>query len=180
MLTSATAFLTSLSPNVWVYAFLRFANGLVRSGIGICCLVLSTESVGRKWRGQVGQYGFFFFTVGFLSLPAIAYPTRAHWRNLYRIIAALPLFYSIFLLPFVSESPRWLLVKGRNEEALGVLRRFSRLNGKTLPSNIRLLNPSPPKKMGEGELEMPKSLSFLKTSAGRKCSSYIYVSTMVV
>ncbi|KAK4749032.1 hypothetical protein SAY87_026481 [Trapa incisa] len=143
VLTSATAFLTSLSPNVLAYTFFRFANGLMRSGIGICCLVLSTESVGRKWRCQVGQYGFFFFTAGFLALPAMAYRTRANWRNLYRMVAALPLFYSVLLLPFVSESPRWLQLKGRNEEALDVLRRFARLNGKVLPPNIRLSNPSP-------------------------------------
>ncbi|KAK4749021.1 hypothetical protein SAY87_026470 [Trapa incisa] len=142
VLTSATTILTSFSPNVWVYAFLRLANGLVRSGIGICCLVLSTESVGRKWRGQVGQYGFFFFTAGFLSLPAMAYPTRSNWRNLYRIVAALPLLYSVFLLPLVSESPRWLQVKGRSDEALAVLMHLARLNGKVLPQNLYLSNQS--------------------------------------
>jgi len=72
ILTSITAFATSLSPNIWTYAFFRFTNGFARSGIGICCLVLTTESVGRKWRGQVGQYGFFFFTIGFLTLPLVA------------------------------------------------------------------------------------------------------------
>ncbi|KAE8709646.1 Organic cation/carnitine transporter 1 [Hibiscus syriacus] len=50
--TSITSFVTSLSPNVWIYAFLRFANGFARSGAGICCLVLSSEAVGRKWRGR--------------------------------------------------------------------------------------------------------------------------------
>ncbi|KAJ6844095.1 organic cation/carnitine transporter 1 [Iris pallida] len=82
LLTSLTAFLTSLSPDVWVYALLRFSNGFARSGIGICCLVLSTESVGRKWRGQVGQYGFLFFTLGFLSLPPrrLPHPPRLAQR----------------------------------------------------------------------------------------------------
>ncbi|PIN19426.1 Synaptic vesicle transporter SVOP and related transporters (major facilitator superfamily) [Handroanthus impetiginosus] len=142
LLTSATIFLTSLSPNIWVYSLLRFTNGFSRAGIGICCLVLSTEAVGRKWRGQVGQYGFFFFAAGFLSIPLIAYPTRASWRNLYRIISFLPLVYSIFILiPFVSESPRWLLVRGRSEEALEVLKRYARINGKELPTNLSLLQP---------------------------------------
>ncbi|KAF8031521.1 hypothetical protein BT93_D0668 [Corymbia citriodora subsp. variegata] len=147
--TALTAFLTSLSPNVWAYAFLRFANGFARSGIGICCLVLSTEAVGRKWRGQVGQYGFFFFTAGFLSLPLIAYPTRSCWRDLYRIISILPLLYCFLLVPFVSESPRWLLIKGRDGEALDVLKKFARLNGKKLPRNLVLSNPSPPKTVGK-------------------------------
>ncbi|KAL4347261.1 hypothetical protein GQ457_17G026790 [Hibiscus cannabinus] len=34
ILTSITTFMTSLSPNVWIYALLRFANGFVCSGSG--------------------------------------------------------------------------------------------------------------------------------------------------
>ncbi|KAF8407488.1 hypothetical protein HHK36_006622 [Tetracentron sinense] len=142
LLTSVTTFATSLSPNVWIYALLRFSNGFARSGIGICCLVLSTEAVGRKWRGQVGQYGFFFFTAGFLSLPLIAYPTRTSWRNIYKIISLLPLIYSLLILPFVSESPRWLMIMGRTKEAFDVLNKLARLNGKILPKNLTISNPS--------------------------------------
>ncbi|XP_011000788.1 PREDICTED: organic cation/carnitine transporter 1-like [Populus euphratica] len=151
LLTSVTAFLTSLSPNIWVYSLLRFANGFSRSGIGICCIVLATEVVGRKWRGPVSQYGFFFFTAGFLSLPLIAYHTRTNWRNLYKILSLLPLAYSVLFFPFVSESPRWLLVRGRSKEALDVLKTFARLNGKTLPENLCLANPSAPGEGGENE-----------------------------
>ncbi|KAI4352031.1 hypothetical protein L6164_006321 [Bauhinia variegata] len=143
ILTSITFLLTSFSPNVWVYALLRFANGFARSGIGISCIVLSTEAVGKKWRGQVSQYGFFLFTVGFLSLPVIAYPTRTHWRNLYRFLSIPPLSYAVLLLPFVSESPRWFLVRGRSQEALAVLNRLARLNGKaSIPNNVTLAKPS--------------------------------------
>lgn len=141
ILTSITAFLTSLAPNIWVYAFLRFSNGFARSGIGICCLVLSTEVVGRSWRGQVGQYGFFFFTVGFLSLPLIAYPVRYSWRSMYKIMSIFPLIYSVLILPYVSESPRWLALKGRTDEAMQVLMKFAKLNGKTIPCNVFILNP---------------------------------------
>ncbi|KAJ4973482.1 hypothetical protein NE237_006656 [Protea cynaroides] len=142
LLTSITTYLTSFSPNVWIYALLRFLTGFARAGIGICCLVLSTEVVGRKWRGQVGQYGFFFFTAGFLSLPFIAYPNRTSWRSIYRTISLLPFLYSILILPFVSESPRWLVVKGRNKEAMQILRRLARLNGKKLPQNLTISNSS--------------------------------------
>ncbi|XP_058090446.1 organic cation/carnitine transporter 1 [Magnolia sinica] len=142
LLTSITAFLTSFSPNIWVYALLRFSNGFARSGIGICCLVLSTEVVGREWRGQVGQYGFFFFTAGFLSLPLMAYPTRTSWRKIYMVLAVLPLLYSVLILPFVSESPRWLAIRGRTKEAMEVLNKLARLNGRKLPKNLTILSPS--------------------------------------
>uniref|UniRef100_A0A6N2LL18 Major facilitator superfamily (MFS) profile domain-containing protein n=1 Tax=Salix viminalis TaxID=40686 RepID=A0A6N2LL18_SALVM len=74
-----------------------------RSGIGIVV-------VGRKWRGPVSQYGFFSSLQGFFP-SLIAYPTRKNWRNLYRIISLLPLSFSVLSFPFVSESPRWLLVR---------------------------------------------------------------------
>lgn len=168
ILTSITGFATSLSPNVWVYALLRFAMGFARSGIGICCLVLSTESVGRKWRGQVGQYGFFFFTAGFLSLPLLAYPTRTCWRNLYKILSFLPLAYSILFLPFVSESPRWLLVRGRTKEALQVLNRFATLNGKKkLPDNLCLANPCGSKEDETNTTNNQESLWSTKWAANR-------------
>ncbi|KAG8378641.1 hypothetical protein BUALT_Bualt07G0006500 [Buddleja alternifolia] len=154
LLTSFTIFLTSLSPNIWSYALLRFATGFSRAGIGICCLVLSTEAVGRKWRGQVGQYGFFFFATGFLSIPLIAYPTRTCWRNLYKIISLLPLVYSIFvLIPFVQESPRWLLVRGRSDEALDVLKRYAKINGRELPPNLSLLQPFSSEKVSKNKGE---------------------------
>lgn len=140
ILTSATFLLTSFSPNIWIYSLLRCANGFARSGIGIACLVLSTEVVGRKWRGQVGQYGFFLFTVGFISLPLIAYPTRNNWRTLHRMLAIFPAFYSFFLLPFVSESPRWLLGRGNTKECLRILKKFAKFNGKNLPDNLVLFD----------------------------------------
>ncbi|MFQ6638204.1 hypothetical protein Gotur_012528 [Gossypium turneri] len=142
ILTSTTTFLTSLAPNIWVYSLLRFANGFAHSGNGICCLVLSTEVVGRKWQGQVGQYGFFFFTAGFLSLPFIAYHTRTYWRYLYRIISLPPLVYAFLVVPLVSESPRWLIVRRKNKEALEVLQKFTRWNGNEMPDNIVLIIPS--------------------------------------
>ncbi|EHA8589403.1 putative Organic cation/carnitine transporter 1 [Cocos nucifera] len=40
-----------------------------------------------------------------------------------------------------AKSPRWLAVKGRTEEALDVLTKFAKLNGRKLPQNISISSP---------------------------------------
>ncbi|CAN0890081.1 Organic cation/carnitine transporter 3, partial [Linum grandiflorum] len=122
LLMCSSSLLTALAVDVWSYAALRFLSGVGRATIGTCSLVLSTELVGRRWRGRVGIFGFLAFTVGFMSLPGIAYLNRGgSWRNLY-VWTSMPVFvYSALVWLFVSESPRWLLIKGRKEEAVSVL-----------------------------------------------------------
>ncbi|XP_057979414.1 organic cation/carnitine transporter 3-like [Malania oleifera] len=122
-LMSFTGMLTALSPNVWVYSALKFVAGVGRSTIGSCVLVLSTETVGKRWRGHVGVLGFLCFTLGFLSLPAIAFINRgSSWRVLYVYTSFPTLFYCILIHFCVRESPRWLFVQGRREEAVSTLK----------------------------------------------------------
>ncbi|CAA2953521.1 organic cation carnitine transporter 3-like [Olea europaea subsp. europaea] len=123
MFMSLTGILTALSTNVWMYTALRFISGFGRATIGTCALVLSTEQVGKKWRGNVGIIGFICFTIGFLSLPGVAYLIRgSSWRLLYLWTCVPSAFYSVFLYFLVRESPRWLYVKGRKEEFAETLR----------------------------------------------------------
>ncbi|GLU05102.1 hypothetical protein SLE2022_222210 [Rubroshorea leprosula] len=126
MMMSLGALVTILSPNVWVYSALRFVNGFGRGTIGTSAIVLSTELVSKRWRGQVGVLGFFCFTFGFLSLPAIAYINEgSSWRTLYLWTSVPAIFYCILVRFFVHESPRWLFIRGRKEEAVSTLKSMS-------------------------------------------------------
>ncbi|KAG7597241.1 Major facilitator sugar transporter-like [Arabidopsis suecica] len=122
LIMSLSSMLTAFSTSIWVYAFLRFLNGCGRTTIGTCALVLSTELVGKKWRGKVGAMGFFCFTLGFLSLPMLGYINNGNsWRYLYVWTSIPTLIYCCLVWIFVRESPRWLIVKGRKEEAVSIL-----------------------------------------------------------
>ncbi|KAK7256998.1 hypothetical protein RIF29_30652 [Crotalaria pallida] len=122
LLMSLSSLLCSLSPNIWIYSAFKFLCGFGRATIGTSALVLVSELVGKRWRGQVSVIGFIFFTLGFLSLPIMAYTNRSSsWRNLYLWTSIPTFFYCIFVKLFVQESPRWLLVQGRKEEALATL-----------------------------------------------------------
>ncbi|KAL4326086.1 hypothetical protein GQ457_11G011900 [Hibiscus cannabinus] len=120
---SLSSIFTVFSPNIWIYSALRFMNGFGRATVGTCALVLSTELVGKRWRGQVGVIGFFCFTLGFLSLPVMAYVNRSSsWRTLYLWISVPTILYCILVHFLIPESPRWLFVKGRKEEAVTTLK----------------------------------------------------------
>ncbi|KAM6582809.1 hypothetical protein CsatB_009811 [Cannabis sativa] len=113
--------LTAFANNLWTYSALRLICGFSRSTISTSALVLSTELVGKQWRGQVGVIGYFCYTLGFLSLPAIAYVNiGSTWRNLYLYTSIPTIAYSIIVYFFVFESPRWLFIKGEIEEGFGV------------------------------------------------------------
>ncbi|EEF42158.1 sugar transporter, putative [Ricinus communis] len=137
LMMSFASLLTVFSPNIWIYSVLKFVNGFGRATIGTCALVLSTEVVGKRWRGQVGVIGFFCFTLGFLSLPAIAYINRdSSWRHLYLWTSIPTIFYCILVHLWVRESPRWLLIRGRKDEAMGILTSIAAIDGSCLTSNF--------------------------------------------
>ncbi|XP_068654633.1 organic cation/carnitine transporter 2-like [Aristolochia californica] len=132
-LMSLTGILTVFSPNIWVYSLLRFVSGFGRASIGTCTLVLSTELVGKRWRGEVGVIGFFSFTLGFLSLPLLAFLcSESSWRALYLWTSSPALCYCLLVYFLVYESPRWLFVRGRRDEAIGTLRKVAATNGHEL------------------------------------------------
>ncbi|KAK9179041.1 hypothetical protein WN943_028236 [Citrus x changshan-huyou] len=126
---SVATSLTIFSNNLWIYSLLRFFSGISRATIGTCTIVLLTEKVGTEWRGLVGILDSFFFTIGTLTLPAIAYTNRSSsWTIIYLWTSIPTLVYSGLLYIFVSESPRWLFMQGRQEEAVEVIKSLSPIN----------------------------------------------------
>ncbi|VFQ97889.1 unnamed protein product [Cuscuta campestris] len=122
-LMNVASILTAAASNVWVYSFWRFLSGFGRATIGTCALVLATEIVGRRWRGQVGIVGFICFSLGFLSLPAIAYlNSGSSWRYLYLWTGVPGVVHSLMVFFFVSESPRWLYVRGLTTDFIQTIR----------------------------------------------------------
>ncbi|MED6180996.1 hypothetical protein PIB30_015220 [Stylosanthes scabra] len=120
---SLSSLLAAFSINIWMYSVIKFLCGFARATIGTSALVLTSELVGNRWRGQISVVGFFCFTIGFLSLPAIAYANiNSSWRNLYLYTSIPSILYCFIVKFFVRESPRWLLVKGRKEEAAETLK----------------------------------------------------------
>ncbi|KAA0046973.1 organic cation/carnitine transporter 4-like [Cucumis melo var. makuwa] len=128
---------TAFSPNYYIYTLLRFLTGFSTGGVGLCAFVLATEPIGPTKRGIAGMSTFYFFSSGIAALSAIAYFFKS-WRHLY-IASSLPSFFFILLvLPFLSESPRWFLVRGRVTEATSLMAAIAKANGNHLPEGVFL------------------------------------------
>lgn len=108
---SMAGILAVFSPNIWIYAAMRFICGFARATVGTCAMVLCTEIVGKKWREIVSIVSFVCFTLGFLSLPVIAYLCRmVSWQFLYLWTSIPSLCYTVLVYFFVQESPRYVLI----------------------------------------------------------------------
>lgn len=130
--------LTAFSPSYYVYTFLRLLTGFSTGGVGLCAFVLATEPIGPSKRGVAGMSTFYFFSSGIALLSGIAYVFQS-WRALY-IVSSIPsiLFIST-VIPFLSESPRWYMVRGKTKEAMKVIRSIAECNGRHLPEGVELV-----------------------------------------
>lgn len=97
-------------------------------------LVVALELVGEKYRSFVTVMTCTFYTSGIMLLSLVTYLER-DWVRL-SLYTSLP-FYAYFLYMFVMpESPRWLLMRGRLEEALKILERMAIVNGRQFPEAV--------------------------------------------
>ncbi|KZV55973.1 organic cation/carnitine transporter 4 [Dorcoceras hygrometricum] len=137
MLNAIFGCTTALSPDYWTYTLLRILTGFSTGGVGLCAFVLATEPVGPRKRGVAGMSTFYFFSGGIAILSGIAYIFRT-WRALY-IASSIPsLLFLVIVLPFVSESPRWCLIRGNTGRAMKTMCEIAKVNGKNLPAGVTL------------------------------------------
>ncbi|KAJ0984450.1 hypothetical protein J5N97_002806 [Dioscorea zingiberensis] len=131
-------FLTSLSPSLYIYAFLRFLTGLSTGGVGLSAFVLTTEPIGPAKRGTIATSTFYFFSIGTILLSIFSLYFHHSWRSLY-IFSSLPsLLFLLLILPFISESPRWYLVRQKTSNAMKVMQKIAKSNGKHIPDGVSL------------------------------------------
>ncbi|XP_023163889.2 carcinine transporter [Drosophila hydei] len=130
----AGSLMTSLSTDFWTWAGSRVIVGLTIPAVYQIPFIISLELVGEKYRSFVTVMTCTFYTSGIMLLSLVTYLERDWVRLSY--YTSLP-FYFYFLYIFIMpESPRWLLMRGRLEEALRILERMARVNGKQFPEVV--------------------------------------------
>jgi len=122
--------LSAFAPNFGVLVTARFIAGL---GIGAefpVAFALLAELTPRKWRSMFVPLGPIMYGVGFIvaGLSSIFVILPFGWRDGF-LIGVLPALIIIYVRAFLPESVRFLVQKGRLEEATRVVQRIARSAG---------------------------------------------------
>ncbi|XP_039670703.1 solute carrier family 22 member 13-like [Perca fluviatilis] len=125
---------TGLSPNFYLYLASQFIMGIGYGGFRLNGVILATEWIGvskRSWGSCVTQV---FGAVGQCVLAGVIYFIR-DWR-LAQLITAAPLAVVAVYIWFIPESARWLLSKGRTEEAKQLITKVAAINKRTASESL--------------------------------------------
>ncbi len=137
ILSGISGAITAAMPTVEAFIALRFLNGLLAIGVFTNAFVWCMEVVGGRWQTIIGIGCEISWVVAWFLLALAAY-LLPNWRHLLLVtmIPSTVLGCLAFLIP---ESPKWLLVNGRLDEAEEIVRDGYKVNkGKELPSDWRL------------------------------------------
>uniref|UniRef100_A0A663M5E8 Major facilitator superfamily (MFS) profile domain-containing protein n=1 Tax=Athene cunicularia TaxID=194338 RepID=A0A663M5E8_ATHCN len=94
----------------------------------------ATEWVGTSSRPKAVLISHCFFAIGQMILAGLSYGIR-NWRLL-EIAGSAPVFVLFFYIWVLPESARWLVTKGRIEEAKKVLQKAASINKRTIPPGL--------------------------------------------
>ncbi|XP_049726645.1 solute carrier family 22 member 14 [Elephas maximus indicus] len=125
-----TAFVNSMES----YLFFRFSVAQAVAGYGISSMSLVTEWLVGVHRARAIIVSHCYFTAGILILSGLAY-SIPHWRLLF-LVGGAPVFCVIPYIWVLPESPRWLMLRGKVEEAKQILCRAASVNKKVIPLNL--------------------------------------------
>ncbi|CAG7723726.1 unnamed protein product [Allacma fusca] len=126
--------LPALSWDPISYAVARFLAGVGQGGSFTVYLVHLMEFLTPSWRAVCGCVSF--WPLGEMLLGLVAYLVP-NWRFI-TIATAIPAYVVLLFLPYIVESPRWLLTRKRTKEAYEIFQKIARWNNKPPPQIVTI------------------------------------------
>jgi putative MFS transporter len=134
LIDSVFGFLSALSPGyIWLVIF-RTLTGFGVGGTLPVDYAIFAEYLPRQKRGRYLVYLESFWAVGTIAAAVLAWllVPRFGWRALLAA-SAMPGLIVYFIRRYVPESPRYLLINGRQDEMRAVLTQVARENRVQVP-----------------------------------------------
>lgn len=97
--------------------------------------IVALELVGPNYRSFVTVMTCTFYTFGLMALALVTTLVQ-DWVKLSLVTSVPFLFYFLYIF-IMPESPRWLLAKGKLEDALKVLETMAKVNDKQFPDSFK-------------------------------------------
>ncbi|KAF1584729.1 Solute carrier family 22 member 13, partial [Eudyptes moseleyi] len=158
-------------PHFYVYMAFRCVVGASVSGITMTILALATEWVGVSSRPKAVLISHCCFAIGQMLLAGLSYGIR-NWRLL-EIAGSAPMFSFFFYIWVLPESARWLVTKGRIEEAKKVLQKAASINKRTIPPGLlEQLKPETQNKSGS-TLDLFRKKHLRKVTLIMSCAWFV-------
>ena len=111
--------LAAIAPEYISFVLARMLVGATTSGVFLVAYVIALEMVGAKKRLIAGVVCQMFFSLGYMLTAIISYMIK-DWRHL-QIALTMPGVAFMCYWWIIPESARWLLTKGRKDEAVQIL-----------------------------------------------------------
>ncbi|XP_063173900.1 solute carrier family 22 member 7 [Candoia aspera] len=118
--------LSAASDSYSMLAVTRTLTGVFICGLSIIVIPLGMEWVDIEHRAMSGVITSLFWSFGNMLLALIAYLVR-DWSRLL-LTTSLPCIVGIISIWWLSESARWLLIKGKLKQAHSHLKKCARMN----------------------------------------------------
>jgi MFS transporter, OCT family, solute carrier family 22 (organic cation transporter), member 4/5 len=112
--------------------------------------VLPAEFWGPDARAVVGSLFHCFFAIGIMTVALFAFVVRP-WRWLMVVVSipCAPFVVFLWLTKYlIPESPRWLVLRGREDDAKDILLHAGRVSNRPLPPSMTLFVPDVLKRKG--------------------------------
>lgn len=128
VVTIVCAALLAGSVNIEMFITFRFFAGMAAYSLVAAVPVWISEVAPPSVRGIFVDLHATMLLIGYMMAAAVGYgfwlrDAAASWRGL-QAVNIIPAVLLLVALPFLPESPRWLLMKDRREEAAAVLNKL--------------------------------------------------------
>jgi SP family arabinose:H+ symporter-like MFS transporter len=128
VLFAITSLGTSIAPTFTLFVVARFIGGLAVGGASILSPMYVAEVSPPSLRGRMGTLYQMSIVTGILISYAINYLLRgigpANWRWMF-ITGVVPSVFFFAMLLLVPESPRYLFMAGKEQQAFAILERIA-------------------------------------------------------